>query len=152
MLCFPRENKDTSCERAFYLLRSLCSKNDTLLLQINLVANDTENVQVDGASKGQHATRQALLHSGAHGCGTLHILDDFPFQEGAPESKCINGTSTRPFNMTMMEKALGSIGAFVDQHSSHSHSRIQFHLEEIPVDITESFTPPQELATAVEPR
>ncbi|KAG0200693.1 hypothetical protein BGX33_010838 [Mortierella sp. NVP41] len=146
MLCFPRENKDTSCERALYLLQSLGSKNDVLLLQVTVARGDTEDEQADRISEEEHVTRQALLHSGAHGSGTLHILEGFAYQEDAPPSKIINKTSARPFSMAMMEKSWGGIGAFVDQKNSRHRSRTAYGLEEMPIDIVESFSPPQEAA------
>ncbi|KAK3845650.1 MAG: hypothetical protein J3R72DRAFT_19505 [Linnemannia gamsii] len=154
MLCFPRENKDVLCERALYLLRSLNSKNDALLLQITLLKVDAEEEHMDTISGRQHRTLQiqALLHSGANGSGTLHILEGFSYLEDAPLCKNINKTSARTFNMAMMERSLSGIGAFVDQQTSRHRSRSPYCLEEMPADIAESFEPPRETTTAVAER
>ncbi|KAF9137073.1 hypothetical protein BGX30_010581 [Mortierella sp. GBA39] len=151
MLCFPRNNRDVMCERTMYLLRSLSSKNDALLIQITLLGVDAGEEQTDRILEGQQGTQQvqALLYSGANGSGTLHILKDFSYLEDAPLSKNINRTSARPFSMAMMEKSLGAIGAFVDQQYSRHRSRTPYRLEEIPIDVAECFKPPQETTTAV---
>lgn len=151
MMCFPRDNKDVLCERAMYLLRSLNSKNDALLIQITLRGVSAGQEQTDRISDGQQGTQQsqALLYSGTHGSGTLHILKDFSYLVDVPLSKNINRTSARPFSMAMMEKSLGAIGAFVDQQSSRHRSRTPYRLEEMPIDVAEYFKPPQETTTAV---
>ncbi|KAF8948749.1 hypothetical protein BGZ47_002722 [Haplosporangium gracile] len=151
MLCFPRDNKDTSCECALYLLRSLGSKNDALLIQITLLSANAEDEQMDRISEGHQGTQQvqALLYSGAHGSGTLHILKDFSYLENGLLSKNVNKSSTRPFSMAMMEKSLVAIGAFVDQQKSRHRSRMPYRLEEMPVDVAETFKPPQETTTIV---
>jgi hypothetical protein len=154
MLCFPRDNKDVLCQRALYLLRSLSSKSDALLIQITLLSNIAEDKQKDRGSDEQQETRhiQALLYSGAHGSGALHLLEDFSDLEDAPLSKNVNRTSARPFSMVMMEKSLGAIGAFVDQQKSHRPSRTPYCLEEMPVDVAESFKPPQSTVVVAEPK
>ncbi|KAG0080949.1 hypothetical protein BGZ90_010715 [Linnemannia elongata] len=113
MLCFPRNNKDVLCERAMYLLRSLSSKNDALLIQITLRGVNAGEEQTDRIPDELERTQQvqALLYSGTHGSGTLHILKDFSYLEDLPLSKNINRTSARPFSMAMVEKSLGAIGA-----------------------------------------
>lgn len=151
MLCFPRGNKDVLCERAMYLLQSLSSKNDALLIQITLRGVSAGEEQTDRISDEQQGTQQvqSLLYSGTHGSGTLHILKDFSYVEDVPLSKNINRTSARPFSMAMIEKSLGAIGAFVDQQNSRHRSRMPYRLEEVPVDIAECFKPPQETTTTV---
>ncbi|KAG9072992.1 hypothetical protein KI688_000773 [Linnemannia hyalina] len=151
MLCFPRNNKDVMCERTMYLLRSLSSKNDALLIQITLLSVDAGEEQTDKILDGQQGTQQvqALLYAGTHGSGTLHILKDFSYLEDVPLSKDINRTSARPFSMAMVEKSLGAIGAFVDQQNSRHRSRTPYRLEEMPIDVAECFKPPQETTTAV---
>ncbi|KAF9927756.1 hypothetical protein FBU30_002873 [Linnemannia zychae] len=142
---------DMLCDRALYLFRSLSSKNDALLLQITLHRIDTTGEKMDITSHGHSKTRQmrAILHAGANGAGSIHMLDDFSYHENAPLSKNVNRASARSFNMTMMEKALGSIGAFVDQQSGHRRTKTSYHLEEIPVDVAESFKSPLETNTTV---
>ncbi|KAF9155935.1 hypothetical protein BG015_007966 [Linnemannia schmuckeri] len=151
MLCFPRDSKNMSCERALYLLRSLGSKNDALLIRITLLSASAEDEQTDRISEGYQGRQQvqALLYSGAHGSGTMHILKDFSYLENAPLSKSVNKSSTRPFSMAMLEKSLGAIGAFVDQQKSRQRSRMPYRLEEMPVDIAEIFKLPQETTPVV---
>ena len=151
MLCFPRDNKNVLCERAMYLLRSLSSKNDALLIQITFLDMNAGEEHTDRILDGQQGTQQVqgLLYSGTHGSGTLHILKDFSYLEDAPLSKNINRTSARPFSMAMMEKSLGAIGAFVDQQNSRHRPRTPCRLEEMPIDIVECFKTPQETTTAV---
>ncbi|KAF9339427.1 hypothetical protein BGZ91_005920 [Linnemannia elongata] len=151
MLCFPRNNKDVLCERAMYLLRSLSSKNDALLIQITLRGVNAGEEQTDRIPDELERTQQvqALLYSGTHGSGTLHILKDFSYLEDLPLSKNINRTSARPFSMAMVEKSLGAIGAFVDQQHSRHRSRTPYGLEQMPVDVAEFFKPVQETATAI---
>ncbi|KAF9124745.1 hypothetical protein BGW39_007927 [Mortierella sp. 14UC] len=148
MLCLPREDKDLLCERALYLLRSLNSKNDALLLQVTLLKTDVDDEQLDTISESPHKTLhlQALLHSGATGSGTLSFMEDFPYLEEAPLSKNINRSSARTFSMSMMEKSLSAIGAFVDQQISRHRSRTPYCLEEMPANVADSFEPPQDAA------
>jgi hypothetical protein len=147
MMCLPRENKGMLCERALYLLRSLNSKNDALLLQVTLLKVDADNEQLDTISEKPSKTLrlQALLYSGASGCGILSLMEDFSHQEEAPLSKNINRTSARTFNMAMMEKSLSAIGAFVDQQISRHQPKIPYCLEEMPVTVADSFKLPQDV-------
>lgn len=151
MLCFPRDNVDALCERALYLFRSLSSKNDALLIQITLLSGTAEDEPKSKNIDGQQGTHhiQALLYPGTHGSGTLHLLEGFSDMENAPLSKNVNRTSARPFSMVMMEKSLGAIGAYVDQQKSRHRSSIPYRLEEMPVDVVESFKPPQETTIVV---
>ncbi|KAF9908547.1 hypothetical protein EC991_009692 [Linnemannia zychae] len=148
MLCYPRENKDVLCERALYLLRSLNSKKDALLLQVTLLKADTDDDQLDTTSKAPPKTSKlhAVLHSGINGCGSLSFMEDLPYLGEGPKSKNINRASARTFSMAMMEKSLSAIGAFVDQQISRHRSTMPYGLEEMPVNVIEGFEPPQDAA------
>ncbi|KAG0380857.1 hypothetical protein BGX24_004067 [Mortierella sp. AD032] len=135
-------------------LNSHLHSNDALMLQITLLKANAEEEHMDTIPGRQHGTLQirALLHSGANGSGTLHILEGVSHLEDAPLCKNINRTSARTFNMAMMERSLSGIGAFVDQQTSRHHSRSLYCLEEMPADIAESFEPPRETTAAVAER
>ncbi|KAF9104622.1 hypothetical protein BGX27_010008 [Mortierella sp. AM989] len=152
MMCFPQNDNDEECKHASYLLKSLRSKNDVLLLELKLIsectkeASDGSNDELEGLndnSSPRQYTRFALLHPTTPATGVLEVLEEdqnLNYSTLVPLDKHVD---VRPFSMAMMEKSWSRLGAFVDQANPQPKSKTLYRLEEMPSILNSSITSPQ---------
>ncbi|KAG0249770.1 hypothetical protein BG011_008976, partial [Mortierella polycephala] len=153
-ICFPQEDKGEPCENASYLLRSLRTKNDALLLEVTFTQDSTDSDHEpadehgpdrqggkNGASKVRPYTRQALLHSAVHGSGIIQILEDGPDLRSNLSSNLSKTCKAQPFNMAMMEISWSKLGAFVEQEDRKPAERSNYRLEVMPTCMLDLFKP-----------
>ncbi|KAI7821723.1 hypothetical protein BC939DRAFT_202301 [Gamsiella multidivaricata] len=133
MTCFPQIDKDEPCEHALYLLRSLRSKSDVLLLQITFACMPACEDQKDSDKDlgPQTYTCQALLHPTAPGSGILQILEEGSDLSNLGSVTAVSNNKSRPFTMAMMEKSWGRLGAFADLASKRREKPL-YRLDDMP--------------------
>ncbi|KAF9983066.1 hypothetical protein BGZ75_005449, partial [Mortierella antarctica] len=142
VMCFPQDDSHEPCQHASYLLESLRSKNDVLLLDITFLEDGSQSPESSEATKDsahpetrQQYTRQALLHPTTQGKGIIQILEDSLDMRDARFSTPTSRTKIRPFNSAMMEKSWGSLGAFVDEVDTEPRPECSYRLEVMPAGL-----------------
>lgn len=156
LICFPQSNDEEDCKHASYLLKSLKSKMDVVILEITFThsRNNTEEVGDEGLSDSTHNednlapqqyTRLALLYAATSAVGTLEVLGEGQSLDLTVLETCVNNSKTRPFSMAMMEKSWSRLGVFIDKVDSTTKSKPLYHLEEMPTCISGLIKPPPQV-------
>ncbi|KAF9959805.1 hypothetical protein BGZ72_008723 [Mortierella alpina] len=122
VMCFPQDDGQEPCQHASYLLESLRSKGDVLLLDITFLGDGSQAQESPEATNDpvnpdppKHYTRQALLHPTTQGKGIIQILEDGLDLRHIHIAIPVTHTRARPFSTAMMEKSWGGLGAFIDE-------------------------------------
>ncbi|KAI1317750.1 hypothetical protein EDD11_007924 [Mortierella claussenii] len=148
MACFPRLDNGGPCGRASYLFKSLCTKNDVLLLEITFQCQDDESNVIHGAESQQY-TRLALLHATTSKSGIMQVFEgESDTMDILPADAPIDNR-VRSFSVAMMEKAWSRLGAFVDQEDRQEGTGPNYRLEKLPLYILKSLKPSQDAPTTV---
>ncbi|KAF9570012.1 hypothetical protein EC968_002326 [Mortierella alpina] len=142
VMCFPQDNIHGPCQHASYLLESLRSKNDVLLLDITFSRDGPQAVESPEAAKDavqpdlpQQYTRQALLQPTTQGKGIIQIIENGLDLRDARYSTPELCSKSRPFSTAMMEKSWGNLGAFVDEVDTEPRSECSYHLHVMPAGL-----------------
>ncbi|CAO3570931.1 unnamed protein product [Mortierella alpina] len=148
VLCFPQDDSQRPCEDACYLLESLRSKSDVLLLNISFLEGGSQSQESAKAAKdsvlpalSQRYTRQALLRPTTQGKGIIQILEASVDLREAHFAGPVPRSKTRPFSTAMMEKSWGSLGAFVDEVDTEPRSEHSYRLDVMPAGFLDCIRP-----------